>query len=69
MTDWFAIAMGASFFTLMIPVIYRIGWVRPNLTDFGREHDRYRTAVLLVIIGSFLIEWNCLLILQLLIHS
>ena len=70
MTDWFAIAMGASLFTLMIPVIYRI-WVGPTEFDriLGVNMIGTKTAVLLVIIGSFLIEWKCLLILQLLIHS
>lgn len=53
MTDWFAIAMGASLFTLMIPVIYRI-WVGPTEFDriLGVNMIGTKTAVLLVIIGS-----------------
>ena len=52
MTHWFAIVMGASLFTLMIPVIYRI-WVGPTGFDriLGVNVIGTKTAVLLVIIG------------------
>ena len=53
MTHWFAIVMGASLFTLMIPVIYRI-WVGPTGFDriLGVNVIGTKTAVLLVIIGT-----------------
>ena len=53
MTNWFAIVMGVSLFTLMIPVIYRI-WVGPTGFDriLGVNVIGTKTAVLLVIIGT-----------------
>ena len=53
MTEWFAIIMGASLLTLMIPVLYRI-CVGPTGFDriLGVNVIGTKTAVLLVIIGT-----------------
>ncbi len=54
MTHLFAITMGAALLTLMIPVVYRI-WVGPTGFDriLGVNVIGTKTAVLLVIIGTF----------------
>ncbi len=53
MSYWFAVLMGASLFTLMIPVVYRI-WVGPTEFDriLGVNVIGTKTAVLLVITGT-----------------